>query len=163
MTISQSGPPVRDITRYEPVAAFTAYAEAQEVVDALSDRHFPVENTLIVGVDLRLVERVLGRLNYGRAAAMGAATGAWFGLLIGLFFAIFTPDLSNSLGVILWGLVWGAVAGALFGLFSYALTSGRRDFYSQSGLEAGRYEVLVHPDHVAEARRLLESRRSDAG
>ena len=38
-----------------------AVAEAQKVVDYLSDQHFPVSNIAIVGTDLRLVERVTGR------------------------------------------------------------------------------------------------------
>ncbi|MET9070344.1 general stress protein [Streptosporangium sandarakinum] len=140
----------------EPVANYRTYAEAQRAVDYLSDQKFPVENTSIVGVDLRLVEKVLGRLTYLRATGMGAASGAWIGLLVGLFLAIFVPGRFGLL-LILWGLIWGVIAGAIFGLVGHALTGGRRDFISSSELVADHYEVLATAPHVAEARRVLES------
>ncbi|RAY11068.1 hypothetical protein DPM19_32390 [Actinomadura craniellae] len=140
-----------------PLASYGSYEEAQRAVDSLSDRRFPVEHTVIVGMDLKLVERVLGRLTMLRAASLGAASGLWFGLLIGLFFAIFTPGLRNSIAVILWGLFWGLVAGALFGLVAHALQRGRRDFLSRSEMVADRYEVRVTPDRLDEARRMLET------
>jgi hypothetical protein len=141
------------LTGHEPVASFHTYAEAQRAVDQLSDQRFPVEHTMIVGVDLRLIERVLGRLTYLRAAGLGAASGAWFGLLVGLFFAIFARGFPLILP--LWGLIWGAVAGAIFGLTAHALSGGKRDFLSASSLVADRYEVLVAAEHAAEARKLL--------
>ncbi|WP_436763254.1 general stress protein [Streptosporangium sp. V21-05] len=143
------------LTGHETVAGFGNYAEAQRAVDRLSDQKFPVEHAMIVGVGLRLVEQVLGRLTYLRAAGMGAATGAWFGLLIGLFFAIFTPGRFPFV-LVLWGLIWGAIAGAIFGLVGHALTGGKRDFLSSSAIVADRYEVLVASPHAAEARRLLD-------
>src|SRR3954447_3098617 len=72
------------------VASFASYDEAQAVVDRLSDEGFPVESLDIVGSDLRLVERVTGRLTKGRAAGAGAASGAWFGLMIGIVVGLFT-------------------------------------------------------------------------
>lgn len=148
------------LTTHETVAGFSTYAEAQRAVDRLSDQKFPVEHAMIVGVGLRLVEQVLGRLTYLRAAGMGAATGAWLGLLIGLFFAIFTPGPFPFI-LVVWGLVWGAVAGAIFGLISHAFTGGKRDFLSSSAIVADRYEVLVAAPQAAEARRLLNVGTSD--
>ncbi|SEG90673.1 hypothetical protein SAMN04489712_1275 [Thermomonospora echinospora] len=151
-------PPLnRTLLTTEPIATFTSYADAQQAVDRLSDLHFPVERTVIVGVDLRMVEQVLGRLTVLRAAGAGAASGAWFGLLIGLFFAIFTPGRLSSVGVILAGLVWGVVAGALFGAVSHALTGGRRDFVSRSSFVAATYEVRAEAEYAARAREMLES------
>ncbi|GAA2887566.1 membrane protein [Streptosporangium fragile] len=143
-----------NLSAHETVATFGTYAEAQRAVDRLSDQRFPVEHTMIVGVDLRLVERVLGRLTYLRAAGMGAASGAWFGLLIGLFLGIFTPG-RLFLTLALWGLLWGAVAGAVFGLIAHAMSGGKRDFLSADALVAERYNLLVAAPHAAEARRLL--------
>jgi hypothetical protein len=37
-------------------------------VDRLSDVGFPVERVAIIGQDLKMVEQVTGRLNYGGAA-----------------------------------------------------------------------------------------------
>ncbi|MFJ2032169.1 general stress protein [Streptosporangium sp. NPDC087985] len=146
--------PEPTLTAHESVASYSTYEEAQRAVDSLADQRFPVEHTMIVGVDLRLVERVLGRLTYLRAAGMGAATGAWIGLLIGLFLAIFTPGRFPFL-LVLWALIWGAIAGAIFGLIGHAMTGGKRDFLSSSSIVANRYEVLVAADHAVEARRLL--------
>ncbi|WP_447008472.1 general stress protein [Saccharothrix isguenensis] len=81
-TVARTSVPVRDTVT---VAAFDNYADAERAVDSLSDRGFPVGHTKIVGVGLRMVEHVLGRLTHLRAAGLGAAAGAWFGLLLGVF------------------------------------------------------------------------------
>ena len=43
------------------------YEDAQKAVDFLADHDFPVQNCLIVGTDLKQVERVTGRLTTGKA------------------------------------------------------------------------------------------------
>ncbi|MEV7010875.1 general stress protein [Streptosporangium sp. NPDC051022] len=144
------------LTGYEQVATYTSYPEAQRAVDYLSDQRFPVEHAMIVGMDLRMVEKVMGRLTYMRAAGMGAGTGAWLGLLIGLFFAVFTPG-RFPWSLVLWSLLWGLVAGAIFGLIAHAFTGGKRDFLSSSSIVARRYELLITTPQAAEARRLLET------
>ena len=53
-----------------PVGSYATYAEAQRAVDYLADRDFPVGDVTIVGVDLMLVERVIGRLTWGRVLAV---------------------------------------------------------------------------------------------
>jgi hypothetical protein len=135
------------------VATFPDYESAQRAVDHLSDNQFPVEHTTIVGTDLRLVEKVLGRLTTGRAALAGAGTGAWFGLLIGLLLSIFT--VSAWWALLLTGLIIGALWGAAFGAIAHAMTGGRRDFASRSELQAGQYAVLVDADQAEPARQLL--------
>ena len=75
----------------QSLGVFDAYADAQKAVDYLSDEEFPVENCLIVGTDLKQVERVTGRLTTPRRLA-GAASGAWLGLLIGLLLGIFAKE-----------------------------------------------------------------------
>ena len=45
-----------------PVGSYATYEEAQRAVDHLADSDFPVRDVTIVGVDLMLVERVIGRL-----------------------------------------------------------------------------------------------------
>ncbi|HZN18318.1 MAG TPA: general stress protein [Micromonosporaceae bacterium] len=135
------------------VSTFTDYASAQAAVDHLSDNGFPVERTAIVGSNLHLVEKVLGRMTVGRAALLGAASGAWFGLLIGLLLSFFTD--STWWLVILVGLVIGAFWGAVFGGVAHAMTGGRRDFTSLSALEAEEYALVVEMDHADHARALL--------
>src|ERR1700712_5149865 len=65
------------------------YEQAQKAVDFLSDNEFPVQNCLIVGTDLKQVERVTGRLTYGRVAAGGLLTGVWLGLFVGVIVSLF--------------------------------------------------------------------------
>ena len=54
------------------VGSFDSYERAQAAVDHLSDEKFPVENVTIIGSDLRMVEKVLGRMSMGRAVGAGA-------------------------------------------------------------------------------------------
>ena len=135
------------------VASFSTYPEAQRAVDALADQRFPVERLSIVGSDLRLVEQVTGRMTWGRAALAGLTSGAVFGALFGWIFAILASDDTDSsaFGIFLYGLVVGAVIGLVFGLVGYALTGGRRDFSSVTGMQAGRYEVMADAEVADDA------------
>ena len=58
------------------LGVYEKYEQAQKAVDYLSDNEFPVQNCLIVGTDLKQVERVTGRLTYGKVAAGGRALRA---------------------------------------------------------------------------------------
>ncbi|WP_432491614.1 general stress protein [Kineococcus gypseus] len=136
----------------EAIGRYGTYAEAQRAVDFLSDEHFPVQNVTIVGNNLQMVERVTGRLTYGRAAFAGAASGAWFGLLIGLMLSVFGNGGTAGL---LTGLLIGAGFGMLFAVISYALTGGRRDFTSASQIVASEYVVLCLPQMSGQARQVL--------
>ena len=80
----------------ETVASYATYAEAQRAVDALSDAGFPVESVDIVGHDVRLVERVTGRLTNAGAAGAEHSAAPWFGLFIGLLVGLFTTAQSGS-------------------------------------------------------------------
>jgi hypothetical protein len=155
MTPAPKVPPTGDAaaTPMTTVATYDTYAAAQRAVDFLSDNDFPVENVAIVGTDLRLVEKVLGRLTIARATGAGALSGAWFGLFIGLLISIFAD--TGWLGVVLFGVLVGAVWGAIFGAVAHGLTRGQRDFTSTSRLEAANYAVLVATEHAETARNLL--------
>ncbi|PFG40583.1 hypothetical protein ATJ97_3113 [Georgenia soli] len=134
------------------VASYTTYLEAQKAVDHLSDKAFPVQHVTIVGTDLRMVERITGRLTYARVAGAGAMSGAWFGLMISLLYWVFTPSGEFPL---LAGVLIGAAFGILFAIVSYAFTGGKRDFTSASQVVASRYAVLCEPEQAGQARQLL--------
>ncbi len=72
----------------EEIATFEKYEEVQRAVDVLADAQFPVQKVSIIGTDLRMVERVTGRMTFGRAAFSGALSGMWFGLMIGLLWLL---------------------------------------------------------------------------
>lgn len=91
-----------------PVGSYPTYAEAQRAVDYLSDQEFPVQQVTIVGVDLMQVERVTGRLTWGKVLGGGVLSGAWLGLFIGLVLGFFSP---NPWGALITGLVAGFSSG----------------------------------------------------
>jgi hypothetical protein len=137
-------------TAWNTVASYEDYAAAQRAVDRLSDDGFPVEHLDIIGSDLRLVERVTGRLTKGRAAAAGAASGAWFGLLMGLLLGIFSS--SSWFGLLIVGGLIGAVWGAVFGFLGHAATRGARDFASARTIVALRYDLVARNGYVDAAK-----------
>jgi hypothetical protein len=137
----------------QSLAVYDDYAAAQRAVDFLSDEKFPVEHCMIVGTDLKRVERITGRLTTGRVVAGGALSGLWFGLFIGLIFALFAE--TGAIGVVIFSVVAGAVFGGVWALVGYLATRGQRDFSSVTQVVATRYEVLVEHKVAAEARELL--------
>ena len=155
MTFSRPNavPRVPTPPRGDEVAAYDTYLEAQHAVDYLSDQKFPVENVTIVGTELKMVERVTGRLTYGRVALAGALSGAWFGFFVGLLLTFFGGPEAG--GVLFVGIALGAGFGLLFSVLSYAFTGGRRDFTSSSQIVASSYAILCVTEQAGEARSLL--------
>uniref|UniRef100_UPI0039C000B1 general stress protein n=1 Tax=Lentzea alba TaxID=2714351 RepID=UPI0039C000B1 len=142
------------MTESNLLASFSDYAEAQRLVDRMSDDGFPVESVRIVGEGVRTVEQVTGRMTRGRAAAAGAASGAWFGVLIGLLFGLFTAGAA-WVWMLLISLLIGAFWGGVFGFVAHWSTRGRRDFSSVMTLQAQRYEVHVDRAQAAQAARYV--------
>ena len=138
----------------ETVASFETYAEAQAAIDTLSKADFPVKELAIVGTDLTSVERITGRLSWGRAAGAGALSGAWFGTFLGLLFFIFAPT-GASLGILGSAILIGAGFGMIFSVVSYAANRRRRDFTSVAQVLATRYLIVAEPAHVVRARQVL--------
>ena len=136
------------------IGAFGDYAGAQRAVDHLSDKAFTVQHLTIVGEDLRMVERVTGRLTWGRVGVAGLAGGAWFGLFVGLALSLLGGV--DSGGSIVAAIAMGAGFGAMFSLISYSFSRGTRDFTSSSQIVAARSVVLCAPEQAGQARRILE-------
>jgi hypothetical protein len=123
------------------------------VVDKLARADFDVSQLSIIGNDLKTVERVTGKLTYGRAAAAGAASGAWFGLFAGILFYIISA--SPNLGFVIAAVLIGAGFGMLFGIVSYAISRRRRDYTSTSQVIASSYLVIAPSEQIARAQELL--------
>jgi hypothetical protein len=138
----------------QSLGVYDKYADAQKAVDFLSDNEFPVENCMIVGTELKQVERVTGRLTAGRVALGGLLSGVWMGLFIGLIFSFFGSGTS-ALAVILSTVAFGALFGVVWASIGYAATRGQRDFSSVSQIVATRYEVLVEHKLATQGRELL--------
>ena len=135
------------------LGVFERYEQAQKAVDFLSDHEFPVQNCLIVGTDLKQVERVTGRLTTGKVAAGGLLSGIWLGLFVGVVVGLFGSG--GTLAIIVSTMLFGAVFGLAWALAGYAATRGRRDFTSVSQVVATRYEVLVEHKFAQQGRELL--------
>jgi hypothetical protein len=143
----------RALPQGETVGSYVSYLDAQKAVDYLADQQFPVELVAIVGNDLKLVERVTGRLSYPRVALNGALSGMWFGLFVGVLLSFFTPN--GSYFSIITSVLMGAAFFMLFGIVTYAMQRGKRDFTSTSQVVASNYDVVVGRDVAHDARRLL--------
>lgn len=138
----------------QSLGVYDDYAAAQKAVDYLSDEEFPVQNVLIVGTELKLVERVTGRLTWSRVLMAGVGSGAWLGLLIGLLLSLFT-DGSSALSTVMVGVLFGVVFGVVSAALGYAATRGQRDFSSVQKTVATKYEVLVEHKFRAQGQELL--------
>ena len=145
--------PDHDGAAMRKLATFERYEDAQELVDRLADRGFAVEKMTIVGRDVRIVEKVTGRMDVWRAALGGLLAGALLGLLFGLLFgAIFTHDGVSLLALVIFWVVVGAFWGALLGVMGFLLSGGnRRNFASASGITATYFDVMVEESAVEEA------------
>jgi len=147
--------PSLDLDFPQSLGVFDRYEDAQRSVDYLSDQEFPVQNCVIVGTELRQVERVTGRLTYARAAMAGAASGAWMGLFVGILLSLFSTG-NHAVAAVVTGILFGVVFGMAMGLATYAATGGRRDFTSVTQVVATRYEVLVEHKLLLRAQELLQ-------
>ena len=141
----------------ETIGSYTSYLDAQKAVDYLADEKFPVRHVSIVGNDLKMVERVTGKLSYPRVALTGAMTGAWFGLFIGVMLSFF--DSGSNTGApyinVFTAMLLGAALWMLFAIIGYAAQRGKRDFTSTNQVLATSYDVIVTADVAMDARRLL--------
>lgn len=138
----------------QSLGVFDEYEDAQRAVDRLADNDFPVGEVLIVGTDLKQVERVTGKLSWGTVLLRGAVGGAWMGLLVGLLLGLFAAE-GRWLGLTVAAVGFGALWGAVFSAVSYGATRGERDFASVKAVIPSRYEVLVEHKHLARGQELL--------
>ncbi|MDM4764235.1 hypothetical protein QT381_14595 [Galbitalea sp. SE-J8] len=145
--------PQPTLPRGEVVGTYETYPEAQQVVDRLAKADVDVSKVSIVGSDLKTVERVTGKLTWGRAAGAGAASGAWFGLFLGILLVLFSPSV--GLGYVLAAILIGAGFGMLFGLVSYTVGRRNRDFTSTHQVLASNYQVIIAPDLLLRAQDVL--------
>lgn len=143
------------IPRGPVLGRYSDYQDAQKVVDFLADNDFPVKNVSIIGNDLKLVERVSGKLTYPKVALQGAMQGAMMGLFFGLIMMLFSPQGVNIATVVLAALLIGAVMWMIFGIIQYALRRGKRDFASTRQVLPASWDVIVNPQVAGQAQALL--------
>ncbi len=136
-----------------PIGSYESYDQAQRAVDHLAGTDFPVTDVTIVGVEPLLVERISGRMGWGKLLSSAAMSGAMFGLFLGLILSLLNPG-AGWIPIAL-GLVAGVGFNLLFGALGYAANRNKRGFISQSQLVARRYDVLSQPRNAEKGRALL--------
>jgi hypothetical protein len=154
-SFGRRGPVLPSIPKGDVLGTYDTYLEAQAVVDRLAKADFEVSKLSIVGNDLKTVERVTGKLTWGRAALAGAASGAWLGLFFGLVFTIFSTPSAQAVGFVFAALLIGAGFGAIFGVATYAINRRRRDFTSTHQVLASNYQIIIDPQLTAKAQVVL--------
>ncbi len=137
----------------ETVATVTDYDAAQKLVSQLIAGEVPAREIAIVGMGVRTVERVTGRLGYANAARSGAVNGVLIGLFLSAIFVLGNPSVPIQAFV---GVIFVGVAiGMILSLIAYSVVRRRRDYASVMQLSADHYEVTVLPASVGKARQVL--------
>lgn len=141
------------LPRGDVLGTYETYPEAQRVVAKLAESDFPVKQVAIVGNDLKTVERVTGKLTYGRAAIAGALSGLWLGIFFGIVLTLFSRGASG--GTIIAAAIIGAAFGMLYGVVSFSITKRQRDFTSVHQVLATNYQIVVDPQLIGQAQQIL--------
>lgn len=141
------------LPRGELLATYATYAQAREQVDRLAATDFPVSAVSIVGKDLRVVERVRGRLNYAQVALSAGVRGVFFGGLIGMFLYLLAPEAGP--GQILTSMLLGLAVWLIFGVIGFAMRRGQHGFASSQAVVPTAFDLVVAFDHAARARQEL--------
>lgn len=141
---------------------FSSYKEATDLVERLITGDFPAPKISIIGRDPVLVERIRGRLGYGRIAASGAITGFWLGIIFALLASSGVEiDADGAVSYVpsefMAVVVIGAGIGMLFNILRFSFTKSKRGFLSSQMPVASRYEVLVPEEDSAAAHKALAS------
>lgn len=138
----------------QSVGVYDSYVQVQAAVDFLADAKFAVQNLAIVGTDLKSVERVTGRRNWGTVLLRGVQSGVSTGLMVTLILWFLQPQ-TNPLVLLPGALLIGILIGMAFAGIGYAAARGKRDFNSISQTLAASYQLLCEHKVAAQARELL--------
>ncbi|MFE6734270.1 general stress protein [Microbacterium sp. NPDC057650] len=137
----------------EIVSSVRDYESAQKTVSKLIAGEVPARDIAIVGMGVRTIERVTGRLGYAMAARSGAINGVLIGLFLSAIMLFGNPNAPITLFL---GFVFiGVALGMIMSLISFAIVRRRRDFASVTQLAADHYEVRVQPASLAKARQVV--------
>ena len=126
------------------VAAYKKYEDATRAVDVLGEQGFPLNAVTVVGSDLHLVERVVGKLTPARVALSGAGQGLTWGLLIGLFALVLMPEMSALIAIV--AVCIGVLGGVFLSVLTWGVRRNRRSFAARSSVVAAQYSILVSQD-----------------
>lgn len=158
MSFMMSGPNAsRDdgLPRGELVSTHTTRAAAQEQLEKLVQGDVPPTAVTIVGKDLRVVERVRGRMSYPQVALSAGLRGLLFGSLIGLFMYLIAPQ--GGAQQILFSALLGVGLWMILGVIAFAMRKDSNGFASTQQVVPAAYDVVVAFEHAGRARGVLNA------
>ena len=134
------------------VAKFNSYEDAQAAVNKIAEADVDVKGIAIIGSELRLVERVVARLTYGRVALAGAMRGLYFGLFLGIAMWLIMPAAGLTIVAM---PALGIAFGMLLGVVTHSLTKRNREFQSVQQVLPARFELVAPNEALHGARQAL--------
>lgn len=137
------------------VASYETYDQAQAAISKVSGAEAELAGLAIVGNDLKLVERIVGRLTWGKVAMRGSIRGLGFGAFLGLLFLLFVPE---AVGSVLVFPLMGLAFGILLGVVQHAIVRRKRDFASTQQVLAARYDVIAPQQSAGKAMQIIGQR-----
>ena len=141
------------------VASYETYDQASGAIAKVSAADAEITGLAIVGNDLKLVERVTGRLTWGRVAGAGAMRGLGFGAFIGIVSMLLMPEVTAQ--ILLFPLL-GLAFGILLAVMTHAATRRKRDFASVQQVLATRYDVIAPQEIAGRAMHVIGQRTAAA-
>lgn len=128
------------------VATYRNYETAQQAINSLAEADIDVSGMALVGSDVRVVERILGKLTWRRVAMAGAMRGLTFGLFLGIVFWLLVGE---QIGIAILAMpVLGVAFGMLLGIVTHTLTRKNRQYQSVQQIIPVSFD-LVAPREVA--------------
>ncbi|WP_331712167.1 general stress protein [Agrococcus carbonis] len=139
------------------VASYETYDQAQAAIAKVSGSDTELAGLAIIGNDLKLVERIVGRLTWGKVAMRGALRGLGFGAFMGLMFLLFVPEAVGS--VLVFPLL-GLAFGILLSVVQHSIVRRKRDFASTQQVLASRYDVVAPQESAGRAMHIIGQRQA---
>ncbi|MCT2090185.1 hypothetical protein M3D92_12920 [Micrococcus terreus] len=159
---SPSDPNAQGLPRGEVLGTYSSYQQAREVVDQLATGEFDVKQVSIVGTDLRMVERVRGKLTYASVALRSAIQGALFGAMLGLLLSLVDPARAGL--QILATAAIGAAIWIIMGVIGMSLRKSRGGgFDSVQQLVPTSFDVVCAFESAAQAKGILRGAAGQGG
>jgi len=148
------------VPRGEELGTFENYPDAQDLVNTLVTNGVSAGALSIVGSDVTLVERVTGKIGYGRAALSSAISGSWLGAIAGLVVVVLDP--SGVLTPVFAGILIGAGVGMVVGMMVFTFSKSKKRVYrSMQQVIARSYRVIVESSEHQKATAALASAQSE--
>lgn len=129
------------------VATYRNYETAQQAINSLAEADIDISGMALVGSEVRVVERVMGKLTWRKVAMAGAMRGLTFGLFLGIVFWLLVPEAGIA---ILAMPVLGIAFGMLLSIVTHTFTRKNRQYQSVQQLIPASFD-LIAPREVAAA------------